>query len=83
MHAGTGTTEPPSERVVLGNVVNGLDAERDKFRDLAGMNSGKPQNMVAGKGSIAVVKELAGDWLRAVPSCRNFGSLIHLEDTEL
>src|SRR5277367_6180157 len=38
LHASTRTTEPSCERVVLGDVVDGLDAESDELCNRAGMN---------------------------------------------
>ena len=82
MHAGTRTTEPPSERVVLGDVVNGLDAESSKFSDRAGMNSGKTQNVNFRNRGIAMIKKLASEWITTVPSSRNVGSIRHCEDSK-
>ena len=82
LHAGTRTTEPSCERVVLGDVVNGLDAESDKLCDRAGMNSGKTQNVIFRNRGIAMIKKLASEWIAAVPSSRNVGSLRHCEDTK-
>src|SRR5271155_5051724 len=82
LHAGTRTTESPCERVVLGDVVNGLDAESDKLCDRAGMNSGKPQNVIFRNRGIAMIKKLASEWIATVPSSRNVGSLGHCEDSK-
>src|ERR1700688_1123408 len=62
LHAGARTTEPPCERVVLGDVVDGLDAESDKLCDRAGMNSWKTQNVICGNRGIAMIKKLASEW---------------------
>src|SRR5277367_594428 len=80
LHTGTRTTEPSCERVVLGDVVNRLDAESDKLCDRAGMNSGKPENVIFRNWGIAMIKKLASKWIATVPSSRNVGSLRHCED---
>ena len=71
------------ERVVLGNFVNGLDAESGKLCDLAGVNSREFQDAFVGKRRIAVVKELAGDRVTALRSRSDSRSLRHPEDTKL
>ncbi len=55
LHARTYASQPPCERVVLGDVVNGLDAESDKLCDRAGMNSGKTQNVKVRNRRIAMI----------------------------
>src|ERR1700728_1468712 len=82
LHAGASTTEPSCERVVLGDVVNGLDAEGDKLCDRAGMNSGKTQNVIFRNRGIAMIKKLASERTATVPSSRNVGSLRHCEDSK-
>ena len=82
LHARTRTTEPSCERVVLGDVVNGLDAESDKLCDRAGMNSGKTQNVIFRNRGIAMIKKLASEWIATLPSSRNVGSLRHCEDSK-
>jgi hypothetical protein len=82
LHAGTRTTEPSRERVVLWDFVNGLDAESDKLCDRAGMNSGKTQNVVVRNRGIAMIEKLASEWIATVPSSRNVGSLRHCENSK-
>ncbi len=82
LHAGTRTTEPSCEWVVLGNVVNGLDAESDKLCDRAGVDSGKSQNVIVRNRGIAMIKKLASEWIAALSSSRNVGSLRHCEDSK-
>src|SRR5271165_3999221 len=82
LHAGTRTTEPPCERVVLGDVVNGLDAESDKLCDRAGMNSGKTQNVIFRNRGIAMVKKLASEWVIAMLSNGNVWCHRHCENTK-
>src|SRR5579864_364537 len=82
LHAGTRTTESSCERVVLGDVVNGLDAESDKLCDRAGMNSGKTQNVIFRNRGIAMIKKLASKWIATVPSDWDVGSIGHREDSK-
>jgi hypothetical protein len=83
LHTVASTTEPPGKRIVLRYVVDGLDAESDQLRDLAGVDSGKSKDVIVGKRRIAVVKELAGDWLGAMPSNSDSRSFGHLKNTKL
>src|ERR1700686_451879 len=47
------------------------------------MNSGKPQDVIVRNRRVAIVKELANEWIAALPPGRNSGSLTHREDTKL
>ena len=83
MNAGASTAKPPSERVVFGDIVDGLNAESDKLCDLAGVNSGQFQDVIFRKWRIAVVKKFAGDWIVALRSGGDLRSFCHPEHTKL
>src|SRR6266699_4743595 len=77
LHARARTTEPFRERIVLRNLVNGLDADANKLCDRGRMNSGEAQNVIVRQWRIAMIKKLASEWIAALPSSRNVGSLRH------
>src|SRR5208283_2175743 len=83
LHGGARMAQPTRKRVVLWDVVNGFDSESRKLCDGAGMNSRKPQNVVVRNRLIAVIEELTSDWVAALPSGGDVGSLRHFEDTKL
>src|SRR6266576_1440231 len=82
LNARARTTQPLRERVILWDVVNRLNAESDKFCHRRGMDSGESQNVVVRNRGIAMIKKLASEWIAALSSSRNIGSLRHREDSK-
>ncbi len=76
------TTEPPCERVVLWDVVNGVDTESDELCDRAGVNSGKSQNVIVRNRGIAMIKKLASEWAIAMLSNGNIRCRRHGKNTK-
>jgi hypothetical protein len=68
---------------VFWDFVNGLDAESRKLGHRGGVNPREPQDVIFRERRIAVVEELAGDWLAALPSSSNVRGQGHSEDTKL
>ena len=83
LHASTRTAEPRRERIALRNFANRLNAESNQLCDGACVNSGEAQNVIVRKRGIAVVKELASDWVAALRTSSDSGRVTHSEDTKL